>query len=140
MEVRSLYQEPEVREELAWGALELNDVFKIYRSGPVETVALRGLDMRVEPRELVADAELFQHDRLLFDALARFVQLLAHLIEHAGHHADFIAAFNEHGSAVGVQRKWLAKQKPSRAGQPNQVLHRTGHAMDGLARHGFIPA
>jgi putative ABC transport system ATP-binding protein len=29
-------------------------VFKIYRSGPAETVALRGLDLRVEPREFVA--------------------------------------------------------------------------------------
>ena len=29
-------------------------MFKIYRSGPVETVALRGLELRVEPRELVA--------------------------------------------------------------------------------------
>jgi putative ABC transport system ATP-binding protein len=55
MDVRSLYVEPErPADELAWGALELNDVFKIYRSGPVETVALRGLDMRVEQREIVA--------------------------------------------------------------------------------------
>ena len=55
MELRSLYREPErSQEEIAWGALELHDVFKIYRSGPVETVALRGLDMRIEPRELVA--------------------------------------------------------------------------------------
>ncbi|TMK33082.1 MAG: ATP-binding cassette domain-containing protein [Actinobacteria bacterium] len=37
-----------------WGALELIDVFRIYSSGPSETVALRGLDLRVEPRELVA--------------------------------------------------------------------------------------
>src|SRR5207237_1446353 len=36
------------------GALEFHDVFKIYRSGPAETVALRGLDLRVEPREIVA--------------------------------------------------------------------------------------
>ena len=55
MEVASLYREPEhEREQIAWGALEFVDVFKIYRSGPVETVALRGLDLRVEPRELVA--------------------------------------------------------------------------------------
>ena len=51
----SLYIEPEHSEqEREWPALELLDVFKIYRSGPVETVALRGLDMRVEPGELVA--------------------------------------------------------------------------------------
>lgn len=50
----SLYREPASREQLAWGALELHDVFKIYRSGPAETVALRGLDLRVEPGELVA--------------------------------------------------------------------------------------
>ena len=54
MEVGSLYREPEVQDEIAWGALELRDVFRIYRSGPAETVALRGLDLRIEPRELVA--------------------------------------------------------------------------------------
>jgi putative ABC transport system ATP-binding protein len=53
--LRSLYVEPaEGAEEVRWGALECHDVFKIYRSGPVETVALRGLDLRVEPGELVA--------------------------------------------------------------------------------------
>jgi ABC-type lipoprotein export system ATPase subunit len=40
--------------ELAWAALEFHDVFKIYRSGPVETVALRGLSLRVEPGEILA--------------------------------------------------------------------------------------
>ena len=54
MEVRSLYREPEQREEVSFGALEFHDVFRIYRSGPAETVALRGLDLRVEPREIVA--------------------------------------------------------------------------------------
>jgi putative ABC transport system ATP-binding protein len=55
MAVRSLYVEPaEGAEEVRSGALECHDVFKIYRSGPVETVALRGLDLRVEPREVVA--------------------------------------------------------------------------------------
>jgi len=55
VEVRSLYREPEQQgREISWGALEFVDVFKIYRSGPVETVALRGLDVRIEPRELVA--------------------------------------------------------------------------------------
>jgi len=53
VEVRSLYREPE-REEIDWGALELIDVFRIYSSGPSETVALRGLDLRIEPHELVA--------------------------------------------------------------------------------------
>ncbi len=53
MEVRSLWREPE-RAEISFGALEFHDVFKIYRSGPVETVALRGLDLRIEPSELVA--------------------------------------------------------------------------------------
>jgi len=52
--VKSLYREPERREELAWGALEFHDVFRIYRSGPAETVALRGLELRIEPREFVA--------------------------------------------------------------------------------------
>ena len=50
----SLYREPEVREEAAPAALEFVDAFKIYRSGPAETVALRGLDLRVESGELVA--------------------------------------------------------------------------------------
>jgi putative ABC transport system ATP-binding protein len=55
VEVKSLWREPEPeREQLSFGALEFNDVFKIFRSGPAETVALRGLDLRVESREFVA--------------------------------------------------------------------------------------
>jgi putative ABC transport system ATP-binding protein len=54
MALRSLYVEPERPEQLEWPALELIDVFKIYRSGPAETVALRGLSLRVERGELVA--------------------------------------------------------------------------------------
>jgi putative ABC transport system ATP-binding protein len=54
VELRSLYREPERRDEIAFGALELHDVFRIFRSGPAETVALRGLELRIEPRELVA--------------------------------------------------------------------------------------
>ena len=54
MALRSLYQEPEAREELSWGAVEFHDVFKIFRSGPAETVALRGLDLKIAPKELVA--------------------------------------------------------------------------------------
>ncbi len=55
MEVRSLWREPEqAREAVSFGALEFHDVFKIFRSGPAETVALRGLDLRIEPREFVA--------------------------------------------------------------------------------------
>jgi putative ABC transport system ATP-binding protein len=51
----SLYVEPEAADRtVAWPALECRDVFKIYRSGPVETVALRGLDLRVEHGEVVA--------------------------------------------------------------------------------------
>jgi putative ABC transport system ATP-binding protein len=53
--VRSLWREPErVAEQLEWPALQFNDVFKIYRSGPVETVALRGLELRIERGEIVA--------------------------------------------------------------------------------------
>jgi len=52
--LRSLYREPERDDAIAFGALEYNDVFKIFRSGPAETVALRGLDARIEPGELVA--------------------------------------------------------------------------------------
>jgi putative ABC transport system ATP-binding protein len=54
VEVRSLYREPERQDGPAFGALEFNDVFKIFRSGPAETVALRGLDLRIEPGEIVA--------------------------------------------------------------------------------------
>jgi putative ABC transport system ATP-binding protein len=54
VEVASLYREPERRTEISFGALEFHDVFKIFRSGNAETVALRGLDVRIEPRELVA--------------------------------------------------------------------------------------
>src|SRR5581483_3815219 len=54
VEVASLYREPERRDEIAFGALEFHDVFKIFRAGGAETVALRGLDLRVEPGELVA--------------------------------------------------------------------------------------
>src|SRR5439155_5395394 len=52
--VASLWREPDRPEQPSFGAVEFHDVFKIYRSGRVETVALRGLDLRVEPRELVA--------------------------------------------------------------------------------------
>ena len=54
MEVESLYEEPEAHEDLEWGALELHDVFKIFRAGATDVVALRGLDLRVEAEELVA--------------------------------------------------------------------------------------
>ena len=54
MELRSLYREPERRTEVSFGALEFHDVFRIFRSSSAETVALRGLDLRIEPRELVA--------------------------------------------------------------------------------------
>ena len=51
----SLWKEPEQSpEDVRWPALHLRDVFKIYRAGPVETVALRGLELRVECGELVA--------------------------------------------------------------------------------------
>lgn len=52
---RSLWREPErASAQVEFAALQLHDVFKIYRSGPVETVALRGLELRVEHGEVVA--------------------------------------------------------------------------------------
>jgi putative ABC transport system ATP-binding protein len=55
MEVRSLYQEPEAPvQEVNPPALQFHDVFRIFRSGPVETVALRGLEMAIEEGEMVA--------------------------------------------------------------------------------------
>jgi putative ABC transport system ATP-binding protein len=53
--LRSLYREPErAATKVDWPALEAVDVFQIYRSGPAETVALRGLHLRVEKGEHVA--------------------------------------------------------------------------------------
>jgi len=54
VEVRSLYHEPERQEQVEWGALELHDVFKIFRAGQTDVVALRGLDLCIERGELVA--------------------------------------------------------------------------------------
>jgi putative ABC transport system ATP-binding protein len=52
---RSLWREPErAAAHMEFAALQLHDVFKIYRSGPVETVALRGLELRVDKGEVVA--------------------------------------------------------------------------------------
>src|SRR5262249_19111202 len=52
---QSLYVEPESpARTIDWPALQFNDVFKIFRSGPVETVALRGLQLEVARGELVA--------------------------------------------------------------------------------------
>ncbi len=55
MAVESLYREPE-QEPAArrWPVLELRDAFKIYRSGAVETVALRGVDFEVDRGQLIA--------------------------------------------------------------------------------------
>jgi putative ABC transport system ATP-binding protein len=51
----SLYVEPERPPADAQPpALELIDVFKIFNAGSTETVALRGLSMQVEPREMLA--------------------------------------------------------------------------------------
>jgi putative ABC transport system ATP-binding protein len=53
--VESLYREPEVPNvEIEWPALQFRDVFRIYRSGPIETVALRGLDLEARRGEMVA--------------------------------------------------------------------------------------
>jgi putative ABC transport system ATP-binding protein len=55
MAVRSLYAEPEAKATpVRPPALEFRDVFRIFHSGPVETVALRGLSLSVEAGEMVA--------------------------------------------------------------------------------------
>lgn len=55
MAVESLYVEPEEPlGEVDWPALEFRDVFRIFRSGPVETVALRGLEMEIARGESIA--------------------------------------------------------------------------------------
>jgi putative ABC transport system ATP-binding protein len=54
-DLESLWHEPDAPAVGAVRpALEFVDVFKIYRSGPVETVALRGLSFSVEQGELIA--------------------------------------------------------------------------------------
>ena len=51
----SLWREAErPAAQLESPALQFRDVFKIFRSGSVETVALRGFELRVDPGELVA--------------------------------------------------------------------------------------
>jgi putative ABC transport system ATP-binding protein len=53
--MKSLYREPDASAEPVDGpALELHDVFRIYTSGPVETVALRGISLEVSRCEFVA--------------------------------------------------------------------------------------
>jgi putative ABC transport system ATP-binding protein len=55
MAVESLYREPEAAQAPPeWPVLELHDVFKIYRSATVETVALRGIDLEVRKGQLIA--------------------------------------------------------------------------------------
>jgi putative ABC transport system ATP-binding protein len=53
VEVASLYREPEATAARVAPALEMLDVFRIFSSGPVETVALRGLSIEVAPGEMV---------------------------------------------------------------------------------------
>ena len=54
MSVRGLYVESEREAETSAPAVELLDVFRIFSAGGAETVALRGLSMRVEPGRVVA--------------------------------------------------------------------------------------
>ncbi|HSS04406.1 MAG TPA: ABC transporter ATP-binding protein [Solirubrobacterales bacterium] len=55
MVLESLYREPEPElQPREWPVLELRDAFKIYRSGAVETVALRGVDLEVDRGQLIA--------------------------------------------------------------------------------------
>ncbi len=55
MAVESLYREAEeAQAPQRWPVLEMRDVFKIYRSGPVETVALRGVDLELDAGQMIA--------------------------------------------------------------------------------------
>jgi putative ABC transport system ATP-binding protein len=52
---KSLYVEPDApAPSEAWPALRFSDVFRIFRSDQVETVALRGVDLDVQRGELLA--------------------------------------------------------------------------------------
>jgi putative ABC transport system ATP-binding protein len=54
VDVRALYRErPRRAEDEPQAALEFNDVFRIFRSSDVESVALRGLSLRIERGEFV---------------------------------------------------------------------------------------
>lgn len=54
MAIASLYREPEDQAPPQWPVLEMRDVFKIYRAGPVETVALRGVDLELGAGQMIA--------------------------------------------------------------------------------------
>ena len=55
MDIVSLYQEPTLEvADTPLLALEAVDVFRIYRSGDAETVALRGLDLAIDAGSMVA--------------------------------------------------------------------------------------
>jgi putative ABC transport system ATP-binding protein len=54
VEIASLYREPEAQPERDSPALELLDVFRIYSTSHVETVALRGISLEVACGEIVA--------------------------------------------------------------------------------------
>jgi putative ABC transport system ATP-binding protein len=55
VEVAPLYREPPAKDsDELQAALDFRDVFRIYRSSDAETVALRGLDLRIQPGEFVA--------------------------------------------------------------------------------------
>ncbi|MCW3063716.1 MAG: transporter [Solirubrobacterales bacterium] len=54
MAVKSLWVEPErPAAEIEWPAVAFHDVFRIFRTGTVETVALRGLELRIDRGEFV---------------------------------------------------------------------------------------
>jgi putative ABC transport system ATP-binding protein len=120
-EIRSLYVEPERPARVAWPALQLIDVFKIFRSGPVETVALRGLDVRVEPGELVAvlgpsgcgKSTMLALAAALDEPSAGEVRVAEHSLSHLSERA--LADFRGRRVALVLQREnlwpWLMAQE-----------------------------
>ncbi len=48
--------ERNLEDEVVQSAVELKDVVKTYRTGPIEVPALRGLSLRIAPGEFVATA------------------------------------------------------------------------------------
>jgi ABC-type lipoprotein export system ATPase subunit len=55
MAVKSLWVEPDQPvAQIDWPAIAFHDVFRIFKTGAVETVALRGLELRIERGEFVA--------------------------------------------------------------------------------------
>jgi putative ABC transport system ATP-binding protein len=144
----SLYREPEAREEVAPAALELVDVFKIYQSGPAETVALRGLDMRIEPGELVAvfgpsgsgKSTMLRLAAGLEQPSAGEVRAFGHSLTRLGE--DELAEYRARRVAIVFQtlNLWPELTAAENVELALKLAGRNGHLRDALAAFGLEQA